>query len=261
VKPVSQQSLVLGTGAAPPTFPELDLVTEGTPDAWAVFSRDRRYRYLLGRMWEHRPTSTVLVFGMLNPSTAGAFSNDPTVTKCRGFAWRNGAGGLIVCNAAAFITPYPAELATVDDPIGPHNERMIRWAGEAPRMRGVAAWGGVTPVLKRRLERSFSFLLDGPLCWCFGYTESGEPRHPLMLPYATPLVPLDRTGRYARLQRRIGERFGEAIRAVKSGRCSQSEQDRAEHGQLLRARLTAALMMTGPERAGRFDDIERALSL
>lgn len=46
----------------------------------ATFSPDRRYRYLLWRMWS--PAMPVANFVLLNPSTADETVNDPTVERC-----------------------------------------------------------------------------------------------------------------------------------------------------------------------------------
>ena len=48
-----------------------------------------RYRYTLSRTWgDARP----LAFVMLNPSTADANVDDPTIRRCIGFAEREKAG-------------------------------------------------------------------------------------------------------------------------------------------------------------------------
>ncbi len=50
----------------------------------AVISPDGFYRYSLTRVWDNlRP---LVVFNLLNPSTADAERNDPTVRKTIGFA-------------------------------------------------------------------------------------------------------------------------------------------------------------------------------
>lgn len=51
--------------------------------ATAEFSPDRVYRYALTRRWSDWPPA---VFIMLNPSTADAFVEDPTIRRCLGFA-------------------------------------------------------------------------------------------------------------------------------------------------------------------------------
>lgn len=173
----------------PPLFD--GLVTVGTPEDWAVFDRvpQPTYRYLLARMWDElRP---VMVWCMLNPSVAGAAADDPTIRKCLGFARRRHCGGIIVCNLGAYIATDPREFARAADPVGPRNPDMISWAYGAPMMAvRVGGWGGFpSRRLRERLKASWS----GALCaartmWCFGKTKDGEPRHPLMLSYDTPLV-------------------------------------------------------------------------
>ena len=49
----------------------------------ALFSRDRRFRYRLGRRWGD---GAAVCFVLLNPSTADETREDPTVRRCIGFA-------------------------------------------------------------------------------------------------------------------------------------------------------------------------------
>src|SRR4051812_41324552 len=97
-------------------------------NATAIFSRCGKYRYLLTRSWADGPTAT---FIMLNPSTAGAEQNDPTIRKCIGFAQRLGFGGLQAINLFALRTPSPVILRKARRPIGPGNQ---------------AAWGNAMAV-------------------------------------------------------------------------------------------------------------------
>lgn len=175
----------------PPSFVRPGLVTEGDAAAWAVFSEDRRYRYLLGRRWADEG-GPLMIFGMLNPSKAGAFCEDPTVRKCIGFAKRWKAEGIVVCNAGAFIATDPADLARAEDPIGEHNMDAIRFALSYDLAFRVAAWGRIAPKLKRRLVGPIAWMKMRGALWCFGTTENEpkEPRHPLMLAYSAPLVSL-----------------------------------------------------------------------
>ena len=69
----------------------------------ANFSRCRRYRYTLWRRWDpERPL--VMIIG-LNPSTADACQDDPTIRRCIGFARVWGYGGLVVTNLFDKATP------------------------------------------------------------------------------------------------------------------------------------------------------------
>ncbi len=74
----------------------------------ANFSRCRRYRYTLWRIWDPKQ-QPVMMIG-LNPSTADAQSNDPTIRRCIGFARDWDAGGLIMTNLFAFRATYPTDL-------------------------------------------------------------------------------------------------------------------------------------------------------
>ncbi len=89
----------------------------------ACSSRCSHYRYSLSRTWNE--SLQRIVFIGLNPSTADAQHDDPTVRRCIGFARRWGYGGLTLVNLFAYRTTEPAELKEVDDPVGLDNDRWI----------------------------------------------------------------------------------------------------------------------------------------
>ncbi|TMG72243.1 MAG: DUF1643 domain-containing protein [Chloroflexi bacterium] len=142
----------------------------------ASFSRDRRYRYRLWRRWDAaRP---VVAFVMLNPSTADAARDDPTIRRCIGFARSWGYGRLEVVNLFAYRATDPRSLRHVPDPVGPANLRHLAAATARARLV-IAAWGADpsandAPARKRVLSR--------PELRCLGLTRSGAPRHPLYVP-------------------------------------------------------------------------------
>jgi hypothetical protein len=143
------------------------------------------YRYLLTRRWGR---GALLAFVMLNPSTADAAADDPTIRRCIGFARREGAGGIAVVNLYALRSPKPAGLLGHSDPEGPLNEQSWRGALGDHRVGGVvAAWGAYAP---RRLPASRALSAHrGSERWlCLGRTSDGSPRHPLYAPGDTPLV-------------------------------------------------------------------------
>jgi hypothetical protein len=74
----------------------------------AVFDETGSYRYLLGREWEG--TGEAVGFIMLNPSTADAMTNDPTIRRCIGFARAWGYGSLWVGNLFAYRSRDPKRL-------------------------------------------------------------------------------------------------------------------------------------------------------
>ncbi|NYJ75100.1 DUF1643 domain-containing protein [Allobranchiibius huperziae] len=149
-----------------------------------------RHRYRLSRRWGSKggPTAT---FIMLNPSTADADVDDPTIRRCIGFARREGCTGLVVVNLYAWRATKPADLWTADDPVGPENDEAISGALRLARLHGgpvIAAWGAHARSDRvgavRELTRGVVALT------CLGVTEGGHPRHPLYVRGDQPLVEL-----------------------------------------------------------------------
>jgi hypothetical protein len=149
----------------------------------ANFSRCRQFRYTLWRRWDDsRPL--VMMIG-LNPSTADARRNDPTIRRCIGFAESWGHGGLIMTNLFAFRATYPTDLKAAADPVGPRNDWWIRRAA-AQADRIVALWGNDGSWLNRSAR--IQGMLAGRL-QCLRLNAGGQPAHPLYLPKV--LVPQD----------------------------------------------------------------------
>lgn len=149
----------------------------------AVFSRCRRYRYVLQRTWDaNLPT---VLFVALNPSTADEIQDDPTVRRCIGFARSWGFGRLVLANLFALRSTDPAALAVAQDPIGPRNNTWLRRLSSDAELT-IAAWG-VHGALRRRDQRVLAILRD---VHTLGRTKAGHPRHPLYLPGSVRPVPL-----------------------------------------------------------------------
>ena len=148
----------------------------------AVFSEDRRYRYLLRR--QTGPGDAVCAFIMLNPSTADEKTDDRTIRRCVGFARLWGYGSLLVANLFALRSTDPSALHTAANPVGPENDAYIGQVATQASLI-VAAWGTHGSLYGRGqvvLER----LRDYPVHH-FGLTAGGQPRHPLYLPSSTTL--------------------------------------------------------------------------
>lgn len=144
------------------------------------------YRYDLRRSWGAAPFR-VINFIMLNPSTADASEDDPTIRRCIGYAKSWGYGGLVVTNLFAWRSTDPLVLYSVFDPVGSLNDGYIaRWAGSSDLV--VAAWGALG-VIKQRCKEVLGELreLKVPV-HALKLTASGQPGHPLYLP--AHLVPL-----------------------------------------------------------------------
>lgn len=154
-------------------------------DSGAEFSECGIYRYRLWRRWAE---GAPCVFIMLNPSTADAERNDPTVERCQRRAVRMGFPAVEVVNLFALRSTDPAALSVADDPIGPGNDAAILAAARGAGMI-VAAWGATrVKHFERRGEMVAEALrFRGFPLYALGITKSGAPRHPLYLPdSATP---------------------------------------------------------------------------
>jgi hypothetical protein len=157
--------------------------------AAAVFdSTARTYRYLLTRIWD--PAARPVAFVMLNPSTADALEDDPTIRRCTAFARRERAGGLVVVNLFGLRSTDPRALLHHSDPVGRHNDAFVRQATDMASAV-VCAWGaaGVTGGRGREVARALT-ARRVPL-HCLGRTSTGQPRHPLYLLRSAVLEPYE----------------------------------------------------------------------
>lgn len=144
-------------------------------DRGATFDPTGQYRYRLWRRWAAGPTA---LFVMLNPSTADAEQDDPTVRRCAGFARAWGLAGYDVVNLFGYRSTAPSALLTIPDPIGPDNDRhILEAAGRADRI--IVAWG-VHGYIRERAVQVRAMLSQHRLL-CLGTTANGNPRHPLYI--------------------------------------------------------------------------------
>jgi len=151
------------------------------------------YRYTLWREWD--ASLKRCAFIMLNPSTADAEKDDPTIRRCIGFAKQWGCGQILVVNLYAFRATKPADLFKAEDPAGPNNfltlTNRCRWVGgpSVPaECRGpvVAAWGGNAEPGKAA-DNAHNIRGLGIDLKCLGVNKDGSPKHPLYVPYDTKL--------------------------------------------------------------------------
>ncbi len=150
------------------------------------------YRYLLTRDLGSLLTLEAprrVLFCMLNPSTATAETDDPTIRRVIRFAGREDATELAVVNLFAARATDRRRLPAFDDPVGPENDTVIEQQAAAADLI-IAAWG-VLPakapkgraqaVLDRLTRHGDVHRLGEP-------TAAGHPRHPLFLPANTARV-------------------------------------------------------------------------
>ncbi len=155
----------------------------------AYISQCRQYRYWLERKWDtgFKPQ----VFVMLNPSTADAREDDPTIRRCMGFAKREGAGGIIVVNLFAYRTTDPKELEVAEDAVGPANQQAIGDAlltATLTECPVICAWGANRRAEEQAVKLKSRALDFGAKLVCLGITAGGAPRHPLYVKGNAPLI-------------------------------------------------------------------------
>ncbi len=150
----------------------------------ALFSEDRVYRYLLRRRIGVQRTTCLFI--MLNPSTADEKRNDPTVSRCIGFAKHWGFGRLEVCNIFAYRATDPKELYGLSEYYptvynlakGSDNDRHIADAIKRAD-RVVCAWGNHGALFSRGIEVRDTIMRLKKFPLAFKITNKGQPIHPL----------------------------------------------------------------------------------
>ncbi|WP_459872090.1 DUF1643 domain-containing protein [Endothiovibrio diazotrophicus] len=152
-------------------------------DRGADFSDCGCYRYRLWRTWDAAPPA---VFVMLNPSTADALTDDPTIRRCRRYALEWGYGGLVVVNLFAWMATDPTEMLSAADPVGPCNDDHII---SSVKDSGVVlcAWGNHGSHMDRAAKVHALIKSAGVDPMVLRLTKLHQPAHPLYLP--SNLVP------------------------------------------------------------------------
>lgn len=140
----------------------------------AIFSPNRKYRYMLSRIW--LPSKGLACFVCLNPSTADEKTDDPTIRRCIQFADSWGYGGIVMVNLFAFRATKPKQLFLEREPIGFENDHYINNESGFARIT-IAAWGVAGKYQHR--DKAVMPLLTDP--HYLTLTKDGHPGHPLFL--------------------------------------------------------------------------------
>jgi len=151
----------------------------------AVISEDGLYRYFLSRRWHD--SGKCIAFIGLNPSTADAIKDDPTIRRCIGFAKAWGGNTLLMVNLFGLRSTSPLALRSTADPIGPENDAWLDKVVSSADVV-VAAWGNHGCLLGRSddVRRRFGGRLQ-----VLAMTKAGMPKHPLYISASQGLVPFD----------------------------------------------------------------------
>lgn len=148
----------------------------------AKFSDCGKYRYALWRIWDR--TKPLVMFIGVNPSTANAEADDPTIQSVTRISEHNGYGGFYMMNLFGIISSDPAILKSNEvDPMG-ENLRYIsivnRWCKDV-----VFAWG----TFKEAKQVCQEFIDAYPNALCIYQTKDGSPTHPLFKKGTSVLQP------------------------------------------------------------------------
>ena len=158
-------------------------------DNTARFSPCRNWRYTLHRRWNDGRCVAFLLF---NPSTADETQDDPTIRRCVGFGRRWGYGRLVILNLFAIRGTDPRIVERVQDPVGPMNDYWILKELADGCRELICAWGcgqhmrnAAVAERPATLLASIQDAVPDMEISHLGMRQDGQPRHPLMLPYAT----------------------------------------------------------------------------
>ena len=149
-------------------------------DSGAEISECGRYRYWLSRRLGMGERSVAFVG--LNPSTADASIDDPTIRRCVGYARAWGYDWLYMVNLHAFRSTDPKGLP--QDPleaVGPRNQEALIWVAQRSELV-IAAWG--SNPLNTYAQQLAARVRQMKNAHYLRLNSDGNPAHPLYLPAA-----------------------------------------------------------------------------
>lgn len=151
----------------------------------AEFSEDRKHRFALWRIW-NPDLPLVMVIG-LNPSTADAAEDDPTIESVTRLSKFNGYGGFYMMNCWSYISTDPKKLDA--STACAENEDWLKKV--AARCADVLfAWGAFKAVKEWNLDIEFSKMF--PNAKCIIKNKDGSPGHPMYKKGTISFIPFKR---------------------------------------------------------------------
>jgi hypothetical protein len=155
------------------------------------YGERNQYRLWLYRDWAGGEDNRgwPLWIGM-NPSTADAHVNDPTISRIIAFSRSWGYEACYICNAMDYRATHPADLCQVGVvPCSDQNiENIVRLAKTAHEV--ILCYGLVPKILQKYPDAVVEALRSNRInLQCMGRTATGHPRHPLYLRSDTLLEP------------------------------------------------------------------------
>jgi hypothetical protein len=158
----------------------------------AYFSKCKKYRWLLVRQWDLSKPTKAILWILMNPSTATADVNDPTIAKVCKFSRRWGYNRVLIVNMMGYRATNPKDLLDLKNACGYENQIWI--ANLAVKGTPViCAWGKTHKRLMRH-ENSLRKMLRktvGVKYYAMRLNNDGGPYHPLYLPDNTKPILFD----------------------------------------------------------------------
>ena len=151
----------------------------------ATISTCDQYRYNLIRKWNPEGNNLVSFVG-LNPSTADANKDDPTLLRCISFSKALGFDGLILVNLFAYRATSPNVMKEFTHPVGAENDSYIIDAITQTNQT-ILCWGNHGSHQSRNIEHHDLIEPHREQYFCFGKTKGNQPKHPLYLSKETAL--------------------------------------------------------------------------
>jgi len=147
----------------------------------AGISSDKKYRWWLFRCWAE--SLPLIIWIMMNPSTADHTKNDPTILKIIRYSKKWGYGAVLVLNIYAFRTSRPENLPQVmKDAVGKANDWWIRTIFRFAVRKNipvVCAWG--VKHKERGCQVRVAADEAGLRLMCLELALNAEPKHPRFL--------------------------------------------------------------------------------
>lgn len=136
----------------------------------ARFSDCGKHRIVLSRIWDK--SKGVVMFIGLNPSTANAKDDDPTIRRVRQMAKSWGYGGVFMMNLFTYISTDPKQLNMEDGNVSDADWWLRHFGNSSEQV--IFAWGNFK-VLGRDIEVKSMFENAKAL----HINKNGSPKHPL----------------------------------------------------------------------------------
>jgi hypothetical protein len=143
----------------------------------AKFSPCKKYRLQLWRLWDDQ--LPIIMFLMLNPSSADAHNDDPTIRRCVNFTKNWGYGGFYIGNLYPLISSKPKLL--LESLSVSHSENKLNLDEMAEKCdKIICAWGNFEIVKKLGIPNDFLIDYKNKLYY-ISKSKNETPKHPLYL--------------------------------------------------------------------------------